>query len=193
MTIFTGSPAAGEDDGYWQSATFQNVGTAASFGNSAGNIRNAFFRIPSITIPKNAIINSAYLTLNANTAYSGTTCNANIAVELADSATQCTSVADANGRSKSSYVVWSSIAAWSSNTSYSTPDFASLISSIVSRSGWASGNAIQIFILDNSSSSNALRGGKTYNNGSGIPVLTIDYSDTGIVPVVMNQIRRRSF
>lgn len=120
-------------------------------------------RFPAITIPNAATIQTAVWKGIASDNYAVATVNVRLAmVDLDDPA------APINGGqlqtlegTLTSYVNWLAIPSWTDQTEYTSPDFASLIQTVVDRPGWASGQAMILMLDDyagDPSSSNAQRG-----------------------------------
>lgn len=170
------------DDGYDVNHNFYNAETHVSFGNSAGFAVNAFLRFPSATIDPGSTITSAVLTMVASTAMATTTVNALIYADDSDSGVAPTDDATFQNlmlRLTTASTAWSNVAAWTADTSYDTPNFSNVIQEVVDRTGWASGNALQVVIKDNASSNNALRQAHSLDEGLAAhkPKLTIGYTD----------------
>jgi len=140
-------------------------------------------RFQNVQIPKNAIITKAYLTFKADFSDSATI-TLKINGQATDDAT--TFSATSNNLSPSTRprttasVDWIPDP-WINNNSYSTPDtlLNPIIQEIVNRAGWISDNDINIFIERVSASSGEKRRSDSYDNGSGAPVLTLEYSASG--------------
>jgi hypothetical protein len=137
---------------------------------------------PSVSIPPGSTITAASITFYAY-AESTTTCSVTIAAEnTAAPASTYASQSDFTtryGNLTSASVSWSNIGAWSgSYAAYTSPDITSVIQAVVNLSGWASGNNIDIFLMNNGSSTNAYRKFEIYGNGSTnyLPVLSITYT-----------------
>jgi hypothetical protein len=117
-----------------------------------GQNTNAYLRYTNVTIPKNARIVSAIIKFRSYGSYTSNPVHVNIYVEAHDNPDAPTSQSDLDGRSVGSAVAWSSIPNWSAGSYYDTPDFASILETHFERTGWASGQALQIIIKDNGSS-----------------------------------------
>ena len=103
-------------------------------------------RFLNVTIPKYAIIDTAYLTLRAYATRTGTTVNSKIKGEAADNPVTFSDLPDYQGRAKTTAAVnWNSIPAWTLDIDYNSPEIKTIIQEIVNRAGWASGNALVIF------------------------------------------------
>jgi hypothetical protein len=177
MTVSTFEIGNSANDGLIYGASgFVTDQTFLSFGLVGPNIDSVFLRFPTITIPKAAKILSAILKLTATDNLSGTTVNCNIYAEAADNPGAPTSYTDFNSRVMTNAIVaWNNISSWSALNQYYSPELKTIIQEIVLREGWSSGNALNIFIKDNSSSS--YRTAYAYDNttSSYRPTLTIEY------------------
>ncbi len=140
-------------------------------------------RFQNVQIPKNAIVTKAYLTFMADS-----TDSSNITLKINAQATDdaTTFSATSNNLSPSTRprttasVNWTP-SSWSNNVAYSTSDtlLNPVIQEIVNRAGWVSGNDINIFIERVSASSSEKRRSDSFDHGSGIPTLTLEYSMSG--------------
>ncbi|UJX41681.1 hypothetical protein K9F62_02985 [Desulfovibrio sp. JY] len=177
-------PAASTDTGYWFnnggwfSSTGYNGRTAAA-GNYSGNRESAWARFQNVAIPQGATITSAILRLTSNGNHTSKTIALSVRAELADSPHAPSSVSDANGRTKTDGVNWSP-GDWTTQA-YDSPDIASVIQEVVDRTGWTAGNALQIFVLDNGSSSGAERAFYCFGNGTGYPELHVVWQESSNV------------
>jgi len=125
-------------------------------------------RFLNVTIPKNATIDTAYLTLRAYATRTGTTVNSKIRGEAADNPVTFSTLADYQGRPKTTAVVnWNAIPAWTLDTDYNSPEIKTIIQELVNRAGWVSGNALVIFWDDHDDLSTHAAGcrrqGKAYD------------------------------
>lgn len=190
QTTITKSIATGTDD-------VEEGGVGSTFGTGHGYMYNTSPRIeltrddqdPSsgnqtvglrftgMTIPKNAIITSAYLTFRGVTpvspnSNSGTT-NVTIKGQAADNpGTFTTTAFDVSNRPGTSATVAWAPATWSDAVNYNSPSIISIVQELVNRSGWNSGNAM-VFVISGtgSRSAHAYEGSTTY-----APKLTVTYS-----------------
>lgn len=122
------------------------------WGDWYGGIGNGSFRFPNITIPKNAIINSAKLTFVDNTGSSiSRTLNYKITGIAEDNTSAFTVSPISTGRTRShtsAAVDWDFTFTPSIGTVRDTPDIKTVIQEIVNRAGWASGNALGLYVYD---------------------------------------------
>jgi len=160
--------------------TYVDNNTYLRFGKGSVNTYNCGVCFTAVNVPQGATITAAKLTFIAAQNVSGTTANARIYAEAADGpAASFTNKADYEARIANlttEYVDWSSIGAWTQESSYDTPDITDVIQEIVDRAGWVSGNNITVFIKDNASSTSAYRQPDSYDYGSKFPVLSVTYS-----------------
>lgn len=181
-TIASFYPGQNSDDvGTMNTAIFDHASRAV--GNihiDVGDDRTAHngFRFRNVTVPKDAIIVSAKLTLSS--ASDSSTETVNLIVKGHKSATPDTfsTHADFNGRTRTdASALWSDVGPWSANDWYDSPEIKTIISEITSLSAWVSGNNLVIFVENNGSSTglNVNRITRHYNSGYSYPTLTIEY------------------
>lgn len=152
-------------------------------------------RFQNISIPKNAVINSADLTFRAILSNSTNTVNSKIRGEAADNPTIWPSTFpdfDTRfGNLTTAEVNWDAIGAWVVAQPYSTPDIKTVIQELVDRAGWSSGNAMCLFWDDNDDRSSqvddATRDAQSYFTDAPVidnaVILNIDYT-----PVARGQV-----
>jgi hypothetical protein len=103
------------------------------------------FRFLNVIIPAGSHIVSAKLTLRSVGILSNVTVNTRIRAEAADNPATFSTSANFDARTwTTAHVHWNDIAAWSSLADYDSPDFAAVLQEVISRPGWASGNAVAI-------------------------------------------------
>jgi hypothetical protein len=112
----------------------------------------AGLRFLNLTIPVGSIITTAYLTIKANGAGAGTVCYGRISAEKEDNPGVFTAVAGTFDTRFANHttarVDWDAIPAWTGNVDYVSPEIKTVIQEIIDRAGWASGNALVIFLED---------------------------------------------
>lgn len=196
MQAVISSSAASSNSGTY-SITASNDDTFATEGsianNSADNIMvgegadgtstfEMALRFTNVTIPKGTTVTHAYLHVIAHNDLTGVSCNIRITGQAADDgATFNTTYADVFGRTATTaYADWT-LPTMTAGTSYSsasqTVDLKDIITEIVGRAGWASGNHIVIFLKANSPSNYAYRTIISYDytgNASG-PTLEVSW------------------
>lgn len=122
-------------------------------------------RFSSMMIPQAATIQFAHLKVVASDTVSVTTVNADIKVEDTDNALPFTTGANFAARVRSAIKVdWDNISGWTAGVTYQSPEIKTLIQRIVNRPGWQAGNAMVIFIEDDTSSADAYREFASYDH-----------------------------
>ncbi len=175
MPTFTASVNASSDDAQESSGTMNLTGTAL---NANATTQISGMRFTGVTIPPGSSIETATLELYLS---SGQYDDPDVTIygqAADDAATFTTTTNDISSRpSTTAAVVWTESGIGTG--ARSTPDLASVVGEIVGRAGWASGNALVVFIQGNSSSS-ALRWAAE-DGASASAVLSVTYStSTGI-------------
>lgn len=169
--------ATGADDGVYRlnAGAFDNSSTSFTYIGYNGVSFGAFLRFQNITIPPGSTITAASVRFVPASSRSGT-CPLILTGELALNPSAAASAADALGRSRTVASVGWNEPDHTVNVAVSTPDFSAVIQEIIDQSGWASGNALQLFVDDNGSSS--FRQPRTYNGSTtNCPRLDVDYTE----------------
>ena len=169
MTIFTTSVAASSDDAQETGGTVLTNGANLN-ANSAGQL--SAVRFTGVTVPPGSTINSAYITVNiTSTSYDDPITDIRGGGE-ANPATFNPTASHLTNRAKTSAIVpWNDTGLGVGDEN--TPDLKTIVEEIIAIPGWASGNAMAFYFLGSASS--AIRF-TAYDNGSGIPSLTINYT-----------------
>ena len=169
MTIFTTSVAASTDDAQETAGTVITNGANLN-ANSATHLIG--LRFTGVTVPPGSTINAAYLTLYVtSTSYDDPDVTLRGSGE-ANPATFNTTTNHLSDRAKTfAAVTWTATALGAGNEN--TPELKTLVEEMIAIPGWASGNAMAFYITGAAGS--ALRF-TAFDNGSGIPSLTIDYT-----------------
>lgn len=171
------------DDGHIEGTSFLTNNDWISWGKTTGGIsRSAYCRFPSITIPQGTTIQTAVIEFISAFAIATGGTNARIRAEAADNPTAPTSNADFVARTRTTaYVDWNDQPAQVINVPFDTPDFTNVLQEIVNRAGWASGNAIIIFLDDNGSATSGRRSGDSWDWSSGrAPKLDVTYGSAAV-------------
>jgi hypothetical protein len=176
--VATFKPTANGDNVTWnQLAQFYNNVENSWIGKPASaSWWKSSLRFPSVTVPKNATIDTAKITFDAHANWTGEV-NAIIYGNDVDDAVAPTNLTEAGALvSTTASAAWSDIAEWVVDSDYDTPSLVTIVQEIVDRSGWASGQAMQFMIYDNGSAENAGRGYHNYKESADLcPILTITY------------------
>jgi hypothetical protein len=104
-------------------------------------------RFPGLAVPQGSTIESAFVRLTADGSDSGAT-SLTLSAQAANNALAFTAATnDISSRMQTAASVdWSSVGAWTDGAQYDSPDIAALVQEVVNRPGWASGNALAIFV-----------------------------------------------
>lgn len=155
--------------------------TAWNLGNPGAVTRNIGLRFTGVNVPKNATINSAKITFIASGTQSNTGMNLRIKGVAEDNTSEfvLSPESSARTRTKTTAVVsWTGTINQTNGVGLDTPDISTIISEIVSRAGWASGNALAIYLYDNGSTSGQYISVDEYGDDTThAALLTIDYTD----------------
>jgi len=107
-------------------------------------------------------VTEAFLLITASSDANNVTVNLTLSAADEDDATRPVSVADANGRTRTTATVaWNNVSAWSQNVQYQSRSIVTVIQELVSRAGWA-GDHVLMFAEDNGSTVNASRKGRSF-------------------------------
>jgi len=197
MTIVTATfrSEQGSDDG-WYEYYFDATGKRINvywvpdinyirIGNR-GNLLDGFFRFANISIPKNARILEAYVTLEVNYGYIDEVCRLRIWGEKTGNAATFTpytrlvnfsseSIADyLNRRMTDNFIDWI-FPPSETNLRYNSPDISSIIQEIVNQDTWNAGNALALFFKDNGGDYDGQREIKSFEQITGAPTLVVKY------------------
>lgn len=186
MATLNAAVLIGADDGEWYAGGWNNNNINMTVGKQGGaNPSNAFIRFDNLTFDA-SVINSAYMSLRAAANDSDATA-LRIYAELANDPTAVTSIANGNGRTRTTAFVNWNPGTVVSGTYYNTPDLSTIIQELVDAGYVYSGTqAIQFFIQDNGSASNVNRVFRTYDHSSTLsePQLTVDYTPSNTPPTI---------
>lgn len=133
----------------------------------------------NVTIPNGTTVTQAFVRFVASATDLNNNCNVTIAAEDVDSAATFTTYANFSGRARTAATVaWNSIVGMTQGNTYYTPDLASVVNSVFSRPGWASGNDLVIFLDNNASDANALRYLAAWDHATySEPILYVRYAN----------------
>lgn len=148
----SGDDVSCDDDGGNYSATEVNAKLIHRDRAGVDKKQVIGLRFNNVTIPQGATINYAQLRLFSFYETSTSTILVRVYGEAADDAAAFSSGSDVTGRTTTTaYVDWDVGADqnWAANLWNGTPDLKSIISEIVGRAGWTSGNDIVLLLKDN--------------------------------------------
>lgn len=170
--------SSGDDLMVWPGSMFSSTNTVVRLGTgSTGGDYSGAFRFQNINIPKGSTITAAYIKFKSLEDNAGTTVNSKIRAEAADNATQITSYANYYARTRTSAQITQTLPTWYLNTWYQSLDIKSVVQEVINRSGWASGNAVNIFWENNSSTAAKSRAAYSYDQGASYAaILHVEYT-----------------
>lgn len=175
---FDGAVAVSADDGYWaEGGTFFNSSwNNMIIGDSAGTFYHSWHRVPSVTIPNGATIDSGYFEPYMRSwGNDGSGTKTNVYFNTADDAVAPTGWADADGKgTTTAFVAWDD-----ENFSEGfkqSGDIAAAVQEIVDRVGWASGQAMMILWKNDSSTDPKRYKGNTIDFGPYAAKLHVEFT-----------------
>ena len=149
----------GADDSNMEAGVFTNDGTQVIMGKNIANSSNDLLRFNAITIPRGSTLSSAYLSFSGNSQNS-TTVNLQLAAVADDNSTAPANVTDFSNDQvnlTTAKVNWDNVPAQTFGQVLTTPDLSSIISEIINRPNWTSGNSLMLWVGDHGSSNYAKR------------------------------------
>jgi hypothetical protein len=176
-TLFLG--VGGDDTWYSTEPAFYTNDWSIRFGKAFGWFYHATFRFPNVPIPPGATITAAVLSMTCDESVSATTLNARIYGNDVDNAVAPTTLSEAqNLVPTTAYIAWDNVEGWLDATVHESPDLAAVIQEIINRPGWSSGNALQIMILAQASTTNfAVRSADSFEDNPGATWLDITWEE----------------
>ena len=144
----------------------------------AGNVQTVGMRFAGVTVPRNATVTNAYVQFTVDEVTTGAT-SLTLRAQAADAA--ATFVAGTGNRNISSRPVTGASVAWTPpawstvgahGADQRTPDLSAVVQEVVSRAGWASGNAMAVVITGTGT-----RTASAFESGAALaPVLHVEYT-----------------
>ena len=150
-------PKIAGDDCFLSGTSFNSTGAYLSLGNRSGGDRHCSIRMPDCSIAPGSTITEAFLRMATEYAGAQATCNLKIHFNAVDNAVAPTTTAEFSALSLDDGVDWDAVEGWVTGVFYDTPSIVTTLQAVIDRSGWASGNAIQVLIKNNGSSYDARR------------------------------------
>lgn len=182
MADFNGQVGATADDAGTLDGAWNTDQHWLSLGYDWSEPDKTGLRFLNVTIPKDATILTAKLSLKATNGNAQTTCSVKIYAEDADDAATFSTEANFDGRSKTPVAghAWTNIGEWVNDTWYDSPEIVQAIQDVVNRAGWVSGQALAILIFDDSSDEAAARFFHSFDEEeAGAAKLIVTYSVGG--------------
>lgn len=132
---------------FYYGSTFKERDWDIYLGRYGVTRYNAFFWVPSVGVPKDATIVSAYFKARSNVG-AGNTLSLTAHMADSDSSGTPTSIASYNSAPKTTGTnIYPTMAP--TGTYMSFPDVGAEVQQVVNRAGWASGNHMGIFLMQN--------------------------------------------
>lgn len=185
MTVFSQRVSASSDDAEEEDAGGNMVLTSSDLElvndpSLSGNA-DVGCRFLNVTIGQGETINSATVTFTVDEATTAGTPSVRIFGEDADDATTfTTSTNDITGRTRTTASVdWNVDDFTAENDEVASPDISSIISEIVGRAGWSSGNALVVF-FDHLSGTDPRTAEAYDGETASAPLLEVDYGASGL-------------
>lgn len=179
--------ASNRDGGANDVPQFLTSGNTIDIGDISGYTLEAWLNFDPVNIPAKSVILSAKLTFHASSNKSADDTNVQIFFEDVDDAAVPTSRANLLAKSLTSPIDWDAIDAWTSASYYDSPELKTILQDVIDRSGWASGQALQVILKNNSSTASAYRSFASYDHISFDAVtLTVNWSPPPQISVVEN-------
>jgi hypothetical protein len=146
------------DDAYDYSATeFWNNTSNMRVGNYSGKKVTAGLRFSGVNLPQGATITRTVLRVRSYQSWSNAL-HLKVSAEAADNPGSFVDASvQPSARVKTTARVDWDPAAWASGAWYESPDLQVVIQEIVSRPGWASGNALVLLLADDGSATSVSR------------------------------------
>lgn len=186
LTTFSKSISSGLNDCQVSNNTYSNNATTALLGTNLNNTINHFFLFDNITIARGTTITSADFTVTLTGSNAGTV-NLTLAAQDTGNATVPSTLDEFTSRQSSlttAIVDWNDLPSTGYGTTIVSPDLTSIVQSIINRSDWSTGNSIQIWAGNNSSTAWANRTFMTgdYAGSEQKPTLRISYILANFAP-----------
>jgi hypothetical protein len=190
--------ASSDDGGDWNLSNFAVGEITRSMGDDSGAGFRSFIRFPNVTIPQGATIDACNLILNALFADASITVNVNLMFQNADDPIAPTSTPELTAAiaAATSVINWNNISPWSADETgadTTSPELKTILQTVINRAGWVSGNSLLLIIDNNVSSTNALRRPKLFDWTTGLPELSITYTEAPAEVKPFNQLNWPTF
>lgn len=118
-------------------------------------------RFQSVNVPKGVTIEEAYITFRAHGQFVTDIDDLYVYGEDVDSAAAYSTVANFNGRDRTTEKVLWTLGSWTVGVDYNTPDLTAIVQEIIDRAGWAA-NQDMAFFVQHEGSSTKYKQAKSY-------------------------------
>ena len=171
------SPAVVADDAtHKQNHAFDTTDLAYCGFLGGANYWDYWCRFPSCSIDNGATIDVAYITL-VIAAFGNNAAEGVIYGADEDDATQIADDATFHSGARTTESATWSMSGGAEDDAENTPSLAAIVEAIVGRGGWASGNALGFFILENATTSSSYRSWDSQDQGDTDPVLHVEWTE----------------
>jgi type IV pilus assembly protein PilY1 len=174
-TVFDRTVSAGTDDAYYDvdTTTFSTNLTTGGLGRD-GDSQVSSIRFTNVTVPKNAVIENAYITFTAISNQSNGDCNVAIYGEDADNPATYSDYTDWYPRTlvaalTTAKATYDYVQYWYTDFEFNTKALTTIVQEIVNRAGWTSGNAMAFLFLDNADNWSGALAVRNYHTYDGSP------------------------
>lgn len=166
-------PAAGSDDGYKESTTWDNTYNYGVIGKLLTASDDFYCRFPGLNIPQGATIKGAHVHLEPYTAPS----DVGVLVKIKAIAEDNTSTFSSDPSGRTLTAASNTWTIGSTSTWVESPDIKSVLQEVINRGGWASGNALGLVFKDNAGPSYTTFQPSAYESGTSLcPYLDASYT-----------------
>jgi hypothetical protein len=121
---------------------FTSTKTSGWMGLISNYHLSLFFRFPNVTIPKDSVIQEAYLNIKSSRYKTTGPLHVDIYGNNTGNAVAPTSTTQYSNMARTAAVTWYNVPVFSKDIWYLTPDIVSQVQQIVNRPDWVSGNAM---------------------------------------------------
>lgn len=175
MAVYSQRVQAQLDDGYYAGEWLNNNSSGGIGKSFVGNVVRSAYRFINVNIPGDAVINSATLTLIGASTDSSTVYTKLYGIDE-DNTANFTN--DPVGRSTTTANIdWDFSGGITAESTYVSSDITSIVSEIVTRGGWSSGNAMGFVHTDDGSANDDILRFYAYaGSTTKCALLTIDWS-----------------
>lgn len=179
MSTFTGNPVTNDDNAYTSSGTYFNNLGVFKWGSTSFY---SDIRIPNVTIPQGATINSCTFQMNVTSSGSGTDIYGTVGFENVDNSATFSSSSTPITRSGNLTATTYNPTRTSLNivsTTATTGDYSASLQQVINRVGWVSGNAIALISTPTSSTANISFSQFGTSGSLTLPSMTVNYTSSG--------------
>jgi type IV pilus assembly protein PilY1 len=169
--------SSGPNDAFYTSSGTFDAGNTLVFGRNSSSVAYNLLLRFQVNVPKDSAIISSQLVFR-NIAFSTLyTTNYIIRLEDTDDASVISTYSGAVNAVKTTGVSWAS-GSVSSGSTYVSSDISTLIQNMVNRTGWVSGNYINVFVENDGNSNGSVKYARSYEEDPTVaPRINITYGE----------------